>query len=433
MKINSPLVTMLSIACTTLAIAADGEQGSKQLRAFPKNLARQHLGSNLFVFNPSNQTYVPTEAAAAWLDDDATTGWPAMAGKQSYLLVLSEPEVLSNFSISARPATGTIDLFAGDEPTAPGSSSWKPLAKNIAIDTVNNKKLGKSFNHLAKYLLIQMDIADPGPFYGLYVYGDKPAVSYNLRKREQAIDAHAIFGQYVNDQTNFNLGALSSGARVSYANSAGGYVSWQRAIDDNPETSVSLAGRGNESSAIISYGERHGISRISVLTDANSKGKLDFYAMSSPSAASGSQAAAPLEAATPTVSLLLDGTNARSSIDFPSVQAAQLAVRWSPANPGDNLTLREIATFDGVTLDNYEVGLSPEVVAEYRPSSKSPGSSEKSDGYDPSKDSKDYKDPKKNPEPLAIGPGGSPYLPGSLGFPPNPTSRRVRIPPSVSP
>jgi hypothetical protein len=177
MKLKSSLTSLLTIACATIAGAADSEQGAKQLQIFPKNLARQHVGSNLFHFNAANQTYVPTEAAAAWLDDDATTGWPAMAGKQSYLLVLSEPEVLANFAISARPASGTISLYAGDEPKAPGSSSWKALAKNVPFESVNNKKLGKSFNHFAKYLLIETDIADPGPVYGLYVFGDKPAVT----------------------------------------------------------------------------------------------------------------------------------------------------------------------------------------------------------------------------------------------------------------
>src|SRR5207249_6794601 len=123
--------------------------------------------------------------------------------------------------------------------------------------------LAKSFNHFAKYLLIQTDIADPGPLYGLYLFGDKPAVSYSLRKREQAIDARAIFGQYVNNQTDFNLAGLHTGARVNFANSTGGFVSWQRAIDDNPEPSVTLAGSGNESTAVISYPHQHPISRIS--------------------------------------------------------------------------------------------------------------------------------------------------------------------------
>ncbi|MGB8170817.1 MAG: hypothetical protein WCF18_25150 [Chthoniobacteraceae bacterium] len=434
MKINPQSVSLFSIACASVALAADAGHGSKQLQIFPKNLARQHLGSNLFIFNPANQTYTPTEAAAAWLDDDATTGWPVMAGKQSYLLVLSEPEVLANFSISARPATGTISLFAGDEPMAPGGSSWKPLVKNVPFESVNDKKLGKSFNHFAKYLLIQTDVADPGPLYSLYVFGDKPAASYSFRKREQSIDARAIFGQFVNNQTDFNLSALHTGARVSYANSTSGYVAWQRAIDDNPETAVALAGSGNESGAVVSFDKQHTVSRITVLADAGAKGKLDVYALASPVASTGPGAAVALEAATPTVSVLLDGTTGRSSIDFPAIEAGQLALRWSPATPGENLNVREFSAFNAVTLDDYEVSLSPEVVAEYRPASSK--SSEDSSSYEPSgdgKESKDFKDPKKNPEPVAIGPGGSPYLPGALGFPPNPTSRRVRIPPSVSP
>jgi hypothetical protein len=404
-------------------MAADVAPESKQFQVFPKNLARQHLGSNLFLFNTANQTYVPTEAAAAWLDDDATTGWPILPGKQSYLLVLSEPEVLANFALSARPATGTISLFAGDTPTAPGSTSWTPLAKNVPFDSVNNKKLAKSFSHLAKYLLIQTDIADPGPLYGLYVFGDKPAVSYSLHKREQSIDARAIFGQFVNNQTDFNLGGLHTGARVSFANSTGGSLAWQRAIDDNPETSVALSASGNESGMVITYPEQHTISRISLLTDEGAKGKLDFFAVRAPSAAGASTAVA-VDTATPIVSLVLDGSTARPSIDFPKVETAQLAVRWTPATAGENLNVRELATFDGMTLDDYEVSLSPEVVAE------GPTKDTSGDG----KESKDIIDPKKNPlEPVALGPTSSPYLPGALGFPPTPTSRRIVIPPSVSP
>ena len=430
MKLNSPLSALLSIACTSVTFAADLEQGAGRLQGYPKNLARQHVGSNLFLYNPSNQTFVPTEAAAAWLDDDATTGWPVLPGKQNYLLVLSEPELLTNFSVSARPATGTISLFAGDQPTAPGSSSWKAVARDVPFESVNNRKLGKSFNHFAKYLLIQTDIADPGPLYGLYVYGDKPAGEYSLRRREQPIDARAIFGQYVNNQTDFDLAGLYSGARVSYASASGGFNSWQRAIDDNPETGVSLGSSGTESSAVISFGPEHRISRISLLTDTGAKGKLDFFAIPTPAPAEGPHAAPPLASMTPTVSVVLDGTNPRSSIDFPSVQAAQLAMRWSPENPADHLNVREVAAFNGATLNDYEVSLNPAAIAEYRAGDSESGYRE---NYDPSKDGKEMHDPKKNPEPVALGPNASPYLPGALGFPPNTTARGVRIPPSVSP
>src|SRR4051812_32108389 len=94
------LALLATSACATLAFAAESDPASKQYQVYPKNLARQHVGSNLFVFNATNNTYVPTEASAAWLDEDITTGWPVLAGKQHYLLALSEPELVSNFSVS---------------------------------------------------------------------------------------------------------------------------------------------------------------------------------------------------------------------------------------------------------------------------------------------------------------------------------------------
>jgi hypothetical protein len=299
------------------------------------------------------------------------------------------------------------------------------VAKDVSFESVNNKKLGKSFSHLAKYLLMQTDIADPGPVYSLNVYGETPAVRYSLRKREQPIDSRAIFGQYVNNQTDFNLSSLYSGARVTFASSAGGYPAWQKAIDDNPESGLILAPGGHEASAVIAYGEPHALSRISVFTDPGAKGKLDFYAIKTPaSTASATRPAAALEGLEPTVSVVLDGTNPRASIDFPAVETAQLAMRWVPEAGSESLTIRELGSFNGLTLDDYEVSLSPEAIAENRPS-----------GSDASKDGKDVHDPKKNPlEPVALGPTGSPYLPGALGFPPSPTLRTPLLPPSsVSP
>ena len=71
MKKTQTLVLLIAAVCSTLASAAENNPATKQLQVYPKNLARQHLGANLFVFNAKNQAYVPTEAAAAWLDDDA--------------------------------------------------------------------------------------------------------------------------------------------------------------------------------------------------------------------------------------------------------------------------------------------------------------------------------------------------------------------------
>ena len=440
MKTTS-IVSLVSAVCATLAVAAEGDPASKQLQVFPKNFARQHLGANLFLFNPTNQTFVPTEGAAAWLDDDITTGWPVLAGKQSYLIALPEPEMISNFSVSSRPAAGTVSIYAGDEPAAPGAKSWSPLAQNLPFDSVNEKKLTKPFSRFAKYVLVQTDIADPGPLFSMYLYGERPAVDYNLRKREAPIDARAIFGQYVNNKTAFNLNGLYAQSRVSSANSPDGFVPWQKSVDDNPESSLTLNASTNESGAVISYNGTQSLTRIALLTDGAPKGKLEFFAISdAPEAAESAIApasipapnSAPAEAKSvslagraATVSIVLDGSNSRASVDFPAVQASKLVVRWTPVNPGDALTIRELNSFGDLSLNDYEVGLKPEVVAGYS------GANGK-DAKEIAEGPLDPKDPRNDP--IAGGPPGSPYLPGALGFPPNLTGRGLPRPPTpVSP
>ncbi|MEP6672305.1 MAG: hypothetical protein ABJF10_24285 [Chthoniobacter sp.] len=412
---TSSLVLFASAVCTSLVFAADNDPAARQLQVYPKNLARQHVGSNLFLYNPSNQTYVPTEASAAWLDDDVTTGWPVLAGKQHYLIALAEPELVSNFSVSAKAADGTVSLYAGDEPGAPGARSWTPLAQNIAFNSINEKKLDRPFTRFAKYILIETDLTNPGPLYSLYLYGEKPSTIYDLRQREQAIDARAIFGQ-VNDKTAFNVNGLYTGSTLVSANSPDGSLSWQKAIDDNPETGVAINGSTNDPGVVIKYGTTQSISRVALLTDSTAKGKLDFFAIDD---------AAPttsLEGRTPTVSLVLDGSTNRSSIDFPAVPASKMAVRWTPVSPNDTVTIKELASFGTESLNTFEVGLKPEAVAAYDPGARSMGTGK--DAKDPVAEGPN--DP-KDPAEVADFRGGSPYLPGALGFPPNINHRLVRF------
>ena len=109
------LASILTIACSAVVIAATQEAPSaKQLAAFPKNIARQHYATNLFLYDATAQRYIATEAAAAWLDDDVTTGWPALAGKQHYLLQLTESQMITNFSLSAKAST-TFSRFSPEK------------------------------------------------------------------------------------------------------------------------------------------------------------------------------------------------------------------------------------------------------------------------------------------------------------------------------
>ena len=108
------------------------------------------------------------------------------------MLALPQPELLTNFQLSAQAANGSISLYASDEVAVPGSKAWAPLVKSVPVAQVNETKLKKPFSRVAKYLLIETDIADPVPVFSLYAYTDKPAVAYELSKREQSIDSRAI-------------------------------------------------------------------------------------------------------------------------------------------------------------------------------------------------------------------------------------------------
>lgn len=417
------LVPLVTVLCTPLTWAVDAQSAGSQLQGYPKNLARQHVGTNLFVYDSSNASYIATEASSAWLDDDVSTGWPVLAGKQHYLLVLTEPEQMAGFSISARPASGTVSLYSGDEPAAPGAKSWLPMAKDMPVDSINQKQPSRSFGRLAKYVLIETDIAEPGPVYSLYLYSEKPATSYTLHKREQPIDARAVFGPYVSDQNSFSVSGLYAAGRVTYANSSEGFTPWQRSIDDNPATDVKIAATSTEAGAVISFGEPRSVSRVAILTDPSAKGQLDFYVIkSSQEGGANERKGTSLAGMTAAASVVFDGTTQRAAVDLPATEGSSLAMRWSPISISDTLTIREVNAFAGLTMNDYEVSGTLSTVADV---SDANGFRT----YD-AKSGKDFIDPKKNPEdPIAAGPG-SPYNPGALGFPAN---RSARLLPAVEP
>lgn len=415
MKTTS-LVMLATAVCATLAVAAENDPASRQFQVYPKNLARQNVGSNLFLYKAANQTYVPTEAAAAWMDEDVSTGWPMLAGKQHYLVALPQPELVSNFSFSAKPADGTVSIYAGDEPAVPGARTWTPLATNVPFNSINDKKLDKPFTKFAKYILIETDLSNPGPVYSMYLYGEKPATLYTMKPREAAIDSRAIFGPYVNNQTVFNANALYTGASVTAANSTDtSMMSWQKAIDDNPETSVALNAATSQPSAVIQYNGSQSISRVSLLTDGKAKGKLDFFVMDDTAAVTS------LEGKTPTVSIVQDGSNPRASMDFPAVTGTKLAVRWTPDTPGETINVEELGSFGNTSLNDTEVSLRPEAAVAYNPVNRSSGN-----GKDAKEIAEGPSDP-KDPAEVAEGPRGGSYLPGALGFPPNVSFRRVQF------
>jgi hypothetical protein len=237
----------------------------------------------------------------------------------------------------------------------------------------------------------------------------------------------------VNNQTVFNLSSLYANGLVVYSNANEGTVAMQKSIDDNPESGITIAPSQNESGLVIQYGDARQIQRLSVFADPAAKGRLDFFLVDNASTvpapvtsntqesqyikASNPQTVAPaaadtttsgpvsLDKMTPTVTLVLDGSNGRGSIDFPAVTASKMIVRWTPQTAGESVAIREINSFGDFSLNDYELVPDPSAVAEQL--------------GDVSKDGKDFKD-KQGPDPVGeLLPGKNPFMPAGLGFPPN--------------
>ncbi len=446
MKVN--LILAASIALASTVAQADttnpsASQGAPAVTA-PKNLARQHLGANLLLYTPSNQTYAPTEAAAAWLDDDIATGWPALTGKQDYLLALPEPELVNNFAISAKSATGTVTLYAGDEAAPPGAASWTVLEKDVPIALIN-EKLGKPFGRFAKYILIETNLTDSGPWYSLYLYGDKDSTAYRVQQRAQPVDPRTEFGPYVNPETAFSLSSLYAHGQVIAA--GGDSANWQNAIDDNPATGTFVPATQSDAGFAIRYDHPYAIQRISVLTDAGAKGKLDFFVVNEPAPAgstashgndsqyikvaneipaTGSDAPAsttPVSAVPdianlqPIASMQFDGSNPRASVDFTPTTGTVLLARWTPDTAGQPLDVKEVNSFGDVALNDYE--LSPDTVGDASASGGKETISADGKETIPSDGKETLPDGQQVP-PVGEGfPEKTAFIPGVPVFPPN--------------
>jgi hypothetical protein len=424
---NKPvLLTAIAIASSTLTFAAPPEKSAGSAsRGYLKNIARQHYTSTLSLFDATAQRYISTEAAAAWLDDDVATGWPALAGKQHYLLQFAEPQLVTNLELSTKTASGTVSVFAGDRDAAPGDKAWTLVAKDVSVESINNQKLARPINKYAKYLLIETNIADPSPIYSLNVFSERTSASTAIVTRPQPVDVKPLLGEFVNNQTAFNMAGIYAKAAVTYANSGGSENSWQRAIDDDPETLLNVKTSTAESGLVLRFDGAQPFTRLSMLTNPKSRGKVDIFLLSE---APQNGVPVSIEGITPSVTLTFDGISQRASADFAETRASALALRWTPESGEATLAIRELNIFADLALSDHEVAGAPAGIAQ-GPSEAEPGEKSLADGKSPiamgpGGSGKDFKGMGEPPA-VAAGPGSG-YTPGGLGFPPNLGNPRPR-------
>ncbi len=436
---NKPiLLTAIATACSSMVFAAPPETSAGNIfQGYPKNIARQHYTTTLSVYDAAKQRYAATEAAAAWLDDDVATGWPALPGKQNYLLQFAEPQLVTNLELSTKAPSGTISIYTGDHDAAPGDKSWTLVAKDVPVESINNRKLAQRINKFAKYLLIETNIAEPSPIYSLNVFGERPASATGIISRPQTVDVKHLLGDFVNNQTAFNMAGIYAKGAITYANSGGSEKSWQHAIDDDPESLLNVNASTGESGLVVKFDGAQPFTRLSLLTNAKTRGKVDIFLLSE-----APQKATPvsLEGVNPSVTLTFDGTSQRAFADFAETKASALALRWTPESGQAVLAIRELNVFADLSLTDHEVAGAPTALAQ-GPAENGSGDSDArnrseerslADGKSMA-DGKSLSDGKApiamgpkdrgldfkgtSAPPIAAGPGNG-YNPGNIGFPP---------------
>lgn len=432
---NKPaLATVIATAFSALAFAAPPDKSAgSAAQGYLKNVARQHCSTTLSLFDSAAQRYVDTEAAAAWLDDDVATGWPALKGKQHYLVRLAEPQMITNFELSTKIPSGTISIYTGDADAAPGDKSWTQVAKDVPVESINNHRLSHRINKFAKYVLIETNIADSSPIYSINIYGERQASAMSIVKRSEPMNTKQVLGDFVNHQTAFNMAAIYAKGAVTFANSGGSAASWQRAIDDDPETHLNVKPSTSESGLVVRFDGAQPFTRLSLLTNPKTHGKVDVFFLSE---APQNSTAVLLDGVAPSVTLSLDGSTQRPFADFAEIKATAVALRWTPETGDSPLALRELNVFADLSLADHEVAGAPAKIAE-GPGDKSEKTDTAEKSERPSYASRSSADGKSIADgkapiamgpgkgidfkgtsvpPVAAGPGG--FTPGSLGFPP---------------
>ena len=415
-------LVLLSLTAT-LATSLHGEDAAQDVtRAIPKNLARHHLGAQVSRFDAKRQTYVPVQVAAEWLDDDVATGRAPEAGQQFYLLSIRDTQVVTNFTISALPMEGTVNLYTGMEPATPGSPAWKVAAKSVSLTDVNHKKLSTPINRTAKYLLIETNITEPAPIYSLYTYGEAASVDYHIAQRAEKVRVRDVAGEFVNERLSFSLSSVYGRATVTSSNSDTSSATWIRAIDDNPESTLNIASTEDEAGLVVQLQEARPVVRVSALVVGAPKGTLEMFFRGN------EEAETSLKDREPVASIELNGSTDRGSADFPATDTRSIALRWKPTDGSEALVIRELNTFADLSLGEYELVGAPRLARkgsdgkELLPIGEGP--EENSQGPNQSTTS--------GLSPIGSGPIGG-FVPGNLGFPPNFREFPTGVLPPVSP
>ncbi len=340
-----------------------------------KNLARLYFATNLQRYDESADKFVGDSDMMALIDDDPVTRWNPPVGRSYLLLTFPEAQLVSRFSIAMQEAGGRISLYTGDTVAIPEGDSWKPLLRDIELETLPQMQQDLVLDTFTRYLLIETNLNNTADWYDVSVYGEPTLDGYRFRPRPSRLASSSIHRSSGEVNRAFNLTRAYAGARaylIAESSSAQGALNM---VDEDPHTWASLVQHEDTPSLAIDLGSERTISRISAIgKDSDANGVLKIQLLSD------SQFGNEEESVGPSPFRLLgkgptsdrkgtgeaDPENGGATLDvivskgrcfesFKPVPSRIVLLFWNPNQEGQPFDVAELAIFGDIRIETHRL------------------------------------------------------------------------------
>jgi len=268
---------------TELIRSLEMDQPGKAI--YPKNLARQHLGTSLSVgYNlpgsaPGGPANESDEVTLALLSDDATINCFVPVGRHAYIISMTSIQTVNRFSFLNNSAAGSVSIAVSNTLWPQDSPKWQQAQqpKEFAGPGVVSRDLG--FRE-AKYVKVDFDIRQSGHIASFGLFGSSTTDLYRMRKKSRitpgAIPMFVPPAQSSRDSLNCDLAALYAKSRVAYVSSAAKQQDVNLMVDDMPDTGYAFEPGDANPTMILDLRRQYDLRRA-VFQVAGPPGLLKLY------------------------------------------------------------------------------------------------------------------------------------------------------------
>lgn len=400
---NAALALVASATSVTVAGAAElvlqkvPALTVEQAPAYPENLARYPLGAQVEITPKAEPG-----AEAALLAGDPTIGCAIANGTTTALVSLPKIENVDSVSFLNQGVKGQIAVATSNAKLPADSPQWNTIAQQELNGDSIKIKIGPSE---AKYIRLTFNANEAGHIADLGIYSTPTVAAFTMPRTRKAESGKSENLAMV----SYNLTDLHAKARAVYVSSGEDVKSANNMIDDQPGTVYNFAPPDAAPTAVVDLGKATKLRRISALFSPG-HGTLDFYVLQTLPGGPQAMSAKSLQlddaalAGMQRVGSITDDGSGRAAVDFPETTGRYILLKWTPAEPGTQFSVAEIAAFGNQNRENL-------VASNTSPAPPAEGPEGASNDGKTVLDGKDFADakdiPAEGPESPAEGPGSA--------------------------